>query len=120
MAIQPIQIPKQNRLGKALAIGGAIAGGMGAAGLSKGIVGAAQGAGIGQTIGGLVASGPQISPEQQGMQRRVESFEQDPMRQLKQAESALAALPQDQLPQTRQALKNAFALAQQNQKIGMA
>lgn len=120
MAIQPRAPQQRDRLGKILTLGGALAGGI--AGAGGGVLaatkGAAMGAGLGQTAGGLLAKGQPTAPvESQGMQRRMQTLDSDPMGQIRQAQQALATLPPQQLPQTRQALQQAMVLAQRNQQL---
>lgn len=115
MAIQPTQPQDNGRLGKLLTVGGAVAGG-----IFGGVPGAAAGAGLGQTVGGLAQKQPNqpIQSESEGMQRRMSSFQQDPMRRIQEAQAAAAQLPADQFPEVRRAFENAMAIARQNQQFG--
>lgn len=125
MAIQPYMPPKKDTLGKALTLGGLIAGAAAPAafGASSALTGASAGAGLGSLAGSL-AQGPQPQPmpsaEQQGMQRRMEQNQQDPVTALRQAQAALASLPPEQFQTTRQTFDQAMALARRNQQYGVA
>lgn len=115
MPIQPLQPRRGDSLGKVATVGGGIAGGIATGGSPGGI---SLGAGLGRTASGLTQQ-PQVqSVETQGMSRRRASLAQDPLQTLRQAQAALQTLPPNQLPETRQALQNALAIAQRNQQLG--
>lgn len=114
MAIQPIQPQKKDTLGKLFTVGGAVAGG-----LLGGPQGAAMGAGLGQTAGNVLSqNAPPPSVESQGMTRRIDTIQQNPMVALQEANSALQGLPQDQFPEARKAFQDALALSKRNQQLG--
>lgn len=113
MAIQPTLSPRRDGLSKALTIGGAVAGG-----IYAGPQGAAMGAGLGQTAAGLAQKPQQAPVESQGMARRQQALQQDPLVAIQQAQAALQTLPPEQFPEVRQAFNNAMAIAQRNQQLG--
>lgn len=119
MAIQPIQA-QESPLKRILQVGGAIAGGVagspgGAAGIAKG---AATGGGIGSFAGDLVTKAPPQTVESEGMARRIQTIDQNPLSQIQQAQAAVKSLPPDQFPEVRKAFESAMAIARQNQQLG--
>lgn len=116
MAIQPIQPQRQDRLGKVLTLGGAVAGGLATGGSLAGI---GAGAGLGQTAAGLAQKQPAQPVESQGMARRRDAISVDPLRAISEAQAALQTLPPDQFPEVRRAFEQATALARRNQELGL-
>lgn len=100
---------------------GAIGGGiLGAAGGPAGIAaGATAGASLGGMAGGI------LSPEKPGpqavqttpMQRRMAQIENDPLRQLQQANSALASAPPPVQAEAAPAIQKALLLEQQRRGL---
>lgn len=116
MALSIQQQPRDDKLGKVLTIGGAVAGGL-VAGPGGAAAGAAQGAGLGSTAGNLLSQAPIQPVEVEGMSRRREALSQDPSLAIQEAQAALNQLPPDQFPEVRRAYENALAISKQNQRI---
>lgn len=130
--MQQTYVPQRNDaqdLMKLAAIGAAIYTGGAAAGATGATTGtiakaagsaALQGAGAGGAVGGLFSQNQRAIPtsESEGMSRRMGIIQSDPVATINQARAALGGLPDNQFPETRKALDNAYALAQRNQKIG--
>lgn len=92
----PIAMPQQQRpdngLNKLLTIGGAAAGAMGGGGVS----GAMMGANAGQMAGGLLTPQQNAAPqaiETNALQRRQQSIDQSPLRQIRDSINSLQHVP---------------------------
>lgn len=124
MAVGVTPVPgrqRQGPLGRLLpAIGGAVGGIIGGVkgGPTGALAGASAGTGVGQVAGQVidptVAQAPTMGVETTGMQRRQQALQQDPLRQIQQAQMALQTLPPEQLPETRKAFEQAMMIAQRN------
>ncbi len=111
------QKKKDDGLGKALTLGGAVVGGV----AGGGPAGAMAGANAGQMAGGLVASNQGAPPQavattENPMARRVQS--NDTLMQLRDAQSAVAQLPPEQQSQYANPINQAYAM--EAKRRGMA
>ena len=107
---QQINVPQTKTgggLGKVLGIAGGVVGGF-----YGGPGGAAAGAGLGQSVGGMVSpakAGPQaLQGQDSAMSRRVQS--DDNLKQLMDAQTAVAQLPPDQQQQYAAPINQAYAM----------
>lgn len=98
-----VQMPTKKDNSKLFTIGGAVAGGM-----AGGPGGAMAGASAGQTMAGLTAGGPGPQPvETSAMSRRMDTMQNDRLKQLREAENSLAKLPPEMQQQYGPAIMKA-------------